>query len=112
MDVMAGPRASVVPEQVLEEAARRFALLSDPTRLKVVDALHRAGELNVGDVAAAVEASGPNVSQHLARLLGGGIVRRRRDGRTVLYSIADPTIEALCSIVCESVAERARVMNG
>lgn len=101
----------VVPEQVLEEASRRFALLGDPTRLRVVNALHHAGELNVGEVAAAVGATVPNVSQHLGRLLVGGVVRRRREGRAVLYSIADQTIEDLCSIVCASVSERARVLN-
>ncbi len=101
----------VVPEQVLEEASRRFALLGEPTRLRVVNALHRAGELSVGEVATAVGASVPNISQHLARLLAGGVVRRRREGRVVLYSIADQTIEDLCSIVCASVSQRARVLN-
>ena len=101
----------IVPKHVLEEAARRFALLGDPTRLRVVNALHNAGELSVGDVAAAVGASVPNVSQHLAHLLTGGIVKRRRAGRAVLYSIGDETIEALCSSVCASVSERARVLS-
>ena len=108
---MAATSAPVVPEDVLEEAARRFSLLGDPTRLRVVNALHKAGELSVGDIAAAADASAPNVSQHLYRLLAGGVVRRRREGRTILYSIADKTIEDLCSIVCASVSERARVMN-
>ena len=103
--------AFVVPEQVLEEAARRFALLGEPTRLRVVNALHQAGELSVGEVATAAGASVPNISQHLARLLAGGVVRRRREGRAILYSIADKTIEDLCSIVCASVSERARVLN-
>lgn len=102
---------SVVPESVLDEAARRFFLLGDPTRLRVVSVLHDGGEASVQEVAAATGTSVANVSQHLGRLLAGGIVRRRRAGRTVRYWIADPTIEALCQIVCESVRERARVLS-
>lgn len=44
-------------------------------------------------------------------LLIGGIVRRRRAGKTVLYSIADDTIESQCDIVCASVRKRAEVMS-
>jgi DNA-binding transcriptional ArsR family regulator len=111
VDGVVGDGGSIVPEEVLEEAAHRFALLGDPTRLRVVSCLHHAGELGVGDLAAAVDASVPNVSQHLQRLLMGGVVRRRRAGRAVLYSIADETIAALCSIVCESVTARAQVLK-
>jgi len=99
---------AVVPERVLHEAARRFALLSDPTRLRLVSALHEAGEATVGEIAAATGASLPNVSQHLARLADGGIVARRRDGRSVRYWIADPTIEGLCRIVCDALGARER----
>jgi len=94
---------SVIPEPVLEDAARRFALLGDPTRLRLVRHLHDHGESSVGDLAGAIGASLPNASQQLNRLLIGGLLKRRRDGRTVLYSIGDPTIEALCTIVCGQV---------
>lgn len=102
---------SVVPDSVLDEAARRFSLLGDPTRLRIVSALHDVGEATVQDLAEAADTSIANASQHLGRLYLGGIVKRRRVGRTVRYWIADPTIEALCQIVCESVRERARVLS-
>jgi DNA-binding transcriptional ArsR family regulator len=102
---------SLVPEFVLEEAASRFALLGDPTRLRIVSILRDRGECTVGELAQASGGSGANVSQHLGRLAAGGIVRRRRVGRTVRYWIADGTIERLCTIVCDSVAERARVLH-
>src|SRR3972149_5823794 len=69
--------------------------------------LHDAGECTVGELAAATDIALPNVSQHLARLSAGGLVRGRRDGRAVRYRIADPTIEALCDIVCAQVKDRA-----
>ena len=101
----------VVPEFVVEEAARRFALLGDPTRLRVVSAVHRRGEACVSDLARDCATSTSNTSQHLQRLLLGGIVKRRRQGRLVLYRLADDTIEALCTIVCASVKDRARVLS-
>ena len=96
-----------VPDSVLDEAARRFALLSDLTRLKIVRALHTCGECSVSKIAEEAGATLPNVSQHLARLLAGGIVRRKRKGRLVLYSVADPTVEDICDVVCTSILTRA-----
>ena len=104
----------VVPETLLHEAARRFSLLSDPTRLRIVSMLHDAGEISVGQLAAETGVSLASVSQHLNRLANGGIVAKRRNGTSVLYRITDDTIEALCDIVCaglmrdtSSASERA-----
>jgi ArsR family transcriptional regulator len=102
---------SVVPDSVLDEAARRFSLLGEPTRLQIVSVLHDSGEATVQEIAHATDTSVANASQHLGRLYLGGIVKRRRVGRTVRYWIADPTIGALCQIVCESVSERARILS-
>lgn len=102
---------AVVPDFVLQEAARRFALLGDPTRLGIVSVLHDRGECTVGEVAQATGVSVPNASQHLGRLALGGIVGRRRDGRTVRYRIVEDTIQQLCTIVCVSVTDRARLLG-
>jgi DNA-binding transcriptional ArsR family regulator len=95
---------AVVPDSFLDDVARRFALLGDPTRLKIVSVLHEYGESTVTQIAEAAGTSAANASQHLQRLAGGGIVGRRRDGRLVRYRIVDGTIEKLCAIVCGSVA--------
>ncbi len=101
----------VVPDSVLEETARRFALLGDPTRLRIVSVLHECGECTVGEIAAAAGVSVGNASQHLGRLLLGGIVGRQRAGKSVRYRIVEDSIEQLCTIVCASVQERARVLG-
>jgi ArsR family transcriptional regulator len=95
----------VVPEELLEDAARRFALLSDPTRLRLISALHEAGELSSGELAELADVSPANTSQHLSRLLAGRIVARRRDGTSVRYRIVDETIEQICTIVCAGLDE-------
>jgi DNA-binding transcriptional ArsR family regulator len=103
--------ALILTDAVLEEVAERFALLGDATRLRLVRALHDSGELSVQELASAVGISAANASQHLARLRVGGILHRRRLGKSVRYAIADPTIDALCEIVCGSIRERAQRLS-
>ena len=100
----------MVPEQLLDDVARLFGLLSDPTRLRLVRALHEHGELAVGELAGLTGASVANTSQHLARLAASGVVVRRREGKSVRYRIADPRLEELCETVCASVRDRAAVL--
>jgi DNA-binding transcriptional ArsR family regulator len=95
---------AVIPDAILDDVARRFALLGDPTRLRIVRAMHEYGECAVGEIAEAAGTSVANASQHLQRLTQGGIAGRRRDGQAIRYRIVDDTIEQLCVIVCDSVA--------
>jgi len=92
-----------IPKWALDDVARRFALLSDPTRLRILGELHQAGEATVSELAEAAEVSVANASQHLGRLALGGIVGRRPEGRTVVYRIIEPAIEQLCATVCASL---------
>lgn len=71
-------------------------------RLRLLQAL-ASGEAAVGDLAAQVDSSPPNVSRHLQALLSCGLVARRRDGTTIYYRIADPMVFELCGLVCKSV---------
>ena len=93
-----------VPTEALEDVARRFALLGDPTRLRVLRELHEAGEATVTALADAAGVPVANASQHLGRLALGGVVGRRRAGRTVVYRITEPAIDQLCTIVCASLS--------
>ena len=95
-----------VPAGLVEEVARRFALLADPTRLRILDALLDRDDITVSELASTVGEAPPNVSQHLSRLLAADVVGRRRDGRTVRYSVADPTIRPLCHLVCQAIGAR------
>ena len=99
-------RPVAVPAGLVEEVARRFALLSDPTRLRILGVLLEHDNITVTELAGAVGEAAPNVSQHLSRLLAADVVGRRRDGRTVRYSVADPTIRPLCDLVCQALNTR------
>ncbi len=87
--------------------ARRFRMLGDPFRLKILQLLE-TGERGVGELANELDGKQPNVSKHLRMLLDAGLVDRRREGASVYYSIADPMIFKLCALVCRSTASRAK----
>ena len=95
-----------VTDEMIEEVARRFALLSDPTRLRILHVLLEEGEQPVQKLAKATGVARANVSQHLSRLLGAGMVGRRRVGQSIHYSVVDETLAPLCDIVCSAVQER------
>ena len=100
----------MIPEPLLEEAARRFALLGDPTRLRLLSLLHAEGELTTGALADRAGLAMTNVSQHLARLMAAGLVSKRRVGIHAHYRIADDTLGELCELVCSSLRSRARTL--
>ena len=91
-----------LPDELFEPVAERLRLLSDATRLRILNAL-REGESSVIGIVRAVGASQPNVSRHLALLLRAGIVSRRPDGRHVRYRIVDPFIDEICEAICGSL---------
>jgi DNA-binding transcriptional ArsR family regulator len=94
--------------RVFEAAAELFALLSTPTRLRIVCELSE-GERNVGELLERVGVSQPNMSQHLGMLYRGGVVERRRSGSSVFYRVTSERVLLLCEAVCaEQRHQRAR----
>lgn len=74
-----------------------FALLADPTRLRLVAALS-AGELCVCDLAMATGINRSRVSHQLRILREGRLVRSRRDGRVIFYSLDDEHVHDLLAM--------------
>jgi ArsR family transcriptional regulator len=76
-----------------------FLGFANPTRLRILERLGKAGEENVNDLAAHLHMSQPRISWHLRKLSLGGVIRTRREGRQVY-----------CSLDVENIArERARL---
>ncbi|WP_420265361.1 ArsR/SmtB family transcription factor [Candidatus Magnetominusculus dajiuhuensis] len=63
-----------------------FGALSDETRLRIIKLLEM-GELCVCDITAALDMSQPKVSFHLSTLKEAGLIRDRKDGKWVYYSL-------------------------
>lgn len=96
-------QAENLPPLVLERIADRFRLLGDPSRLKMVRAMHVDGELTVGDLVERVDLSYSSVSKQLSMLKARGMIARRRDGANVYYRIDDPSLAELCEVACRGV---------
>ena len=95
-----------VPTTLVDRAAERFRLLSDPTRLRLLNELDQAEELAVGELAERARVGLSNTSKHLHQLEREGIVAKRREGTTIHYRIADPSVQQLCDIVCSGLRQR------
>ncbi len=94
----------VLTEEAIDQIARRFAVLAEPMRLKLVHALFD-GEKPVNTLAELVGGTQANVSRHLQQLATSGVLSRRKEGLRVFYAICDPSIYALCELVCGSLAK-------
>lgn len=92
------PPLSARPLIELEEANRLgvlFKCLSHPTRLRLLHALIRAGELNVSDLAGEVAMTAQAVSNQLQRLAEVSVVNSRREGLQIIYRVIDPCVPVL-----------------
>ena len=85
--------------------ARRFAVLAEPMRLRLVHALFE-GEKNVNALVRLTGGTQANVSRHLQTLTQAGVLARRKEGLQVFYSIAYPSIFQLCELVCGSLEKQ------
>ena len=86
-------------EPLAELIARRFRVIGEPMRIRLLDRL-RDGETTVNDLTEALGASQQNVSKHLQVLLEAGIVGRRKQGNHAYYGVVDEGVFALCEQVC------------
>ena len=80
-------REKLPAEEAAQEAADRARALSDPTRLTLAGALREGGELCVCDLSWIAGRSQNLVSHHMRTLRSLGMVRSRRSGKMVMYSL-------------------------
>ncbi|HEV2349079.1 MAG TPA: metalloregulator ArsR/SmtB family transcription factor [Terriglobia bacterium] len=93
--------------KVIEAVARRFRVLGEPQRLRILQVLE-TGPRTVTQLVEELEANQPNVSRHLQALFETGLIARERSGNSIVYSVSDPVVFKLCGLVCNNVLERAR----
>jgi DNA-binding transcriptional ArsR family regulator len=106
------PRAEAIRERLLDDgaaqdAAERARALSDPTRLTLAAALREGEELCVCDLSWVAGRAQNLVSHHLRVLRSLGMVRSRRDGKLVMYSLTPAGLSLLDVVLGEAVEERA-----
>ena len=91
-------------DEVLYDLAELFRVFGDSTRIKILYALHDS-ELCVQDIADAVQLSQSAVSHQLRLLKASKLVKFRRDGKTVFYSLADDHIQTIMNQGMEHILE-------
>jgi ArsR family transcriptional regulator, cadmium/lead-responsive transcriptional repressor len=99
--------------------AKYFRVLSDPTRVRILELLDERGELSVGELVERLGQSQPTVSNHLACLRWCGFVERERRHPNVFYRVADQRVldvlglgRALLADNAEHVASCRRIDSG
>jgi DNA-binding transcriptional ArsR family regulator len=90
-------------DKVFSSAAELFAILSTPIRLRLISALCNE-EKNVSQLLSEIEATQPNLSQHLATLYRAGILGKRREGTQIFYRLQSQRAATLCRAVCTQIA--------
>jgi len=103
--------ASLDPKQMAaaaEDASELLKSLANPNRLLILCQLTE-GERSVGDLAAFLGLRDSTVSQHLALLRRDGMVRARRDGQTIWYSVSSPAARLVLNTLFEIFCKPARI---
>jgi DNA-binding transcriptional ArsR family regulator len=97
--------------EALELVAARFRAMGEPLRLLILQQL-QSGERSVTALAQSVGSTQPNVSKHLKVLQDAGLVRRRQQGNSAYYAIADEMVFELCDMICSKLRDRLEAQVG
>jgi DNA-binding transcriptional ArsR family regulator len=97
-------RKDAIASQQLDRLALTYKVLGDPNRLKIVMALRNV-EMCVCDLAAFTGLTDSAVSHQLRRLKDLALVKNRREGQIIYYSLDDEHVSAILSIGLEHIRE-------
>jgi ArsR family transcriptional regulator, virulence genes transcriptional regulator len=81
---------------------------SDPKRLMIIDEL-RNGEKSVGDIAQSINLYQAAVSRELSILRDRGVVKPRREGTSIYYSLTNPKICEACDLVRDILLQQIEI---
>jgi len=93
----------------VELAVEVFGMLADATRVRIILALQREGELSVNNLAELVDKSPAAVSQHLAKLRLARIVATRQEGQRVFYRLEN---EHASELVASAIYQAEHTLGG
>lgn len=103
-EVLDQVRSKLPPDEVLYDLAELFKMFGDSTRIKILYALLE-DELCVCDIARLLDVSQSAVSHQLRVLKSGKLVKYRREGKVMFYSLADDHVVRMISQGMEHVEE-------
>ena len=94
-----------IPEDKLYDLAELFKVFGDSTRMRILFYLFRTEEVNVGDLAESLNMTVSAISHQLKILKQWKLVRARRDGKQIYYSLADEHIRLIIETALEHAIE-------
>ncbi|MFQ5353707.1 MAG: ArsR/SmtB family transcription factor [Thermodesulfobacteriota bacterium] len=101
-------------KEIFKRQAEICKTMSSPVRMEIIYVL-KEGEKSVTELVEATGLTKSNISQHLALLKNAEMVRSRRDGVNIFYSIASPKIVEACrlmrEVLMEQLLERQKFMD-
>ena len=103
-DAVARVQEQLPADEVLYDLAELFRVFGDSTRIKILYALCES-ELCVGDIALALGLSQSSVSHQLRVLKSSKLVKFRREGKAIFYSLDDEHVRSMISLGLEHVEE-------
>ena len=96
-------------KRIFELHARVCKTLSHPKRLEIINLLRDEKEMGVSEMAERIGITKANVSQHLSLMRQQNIVKTRRDGIAILYSLANPKILLAYDALRKALKEQLEV---
>ena len=103
-DVIEKVSKHMATEYEYDEMSMIFTMFSDSTRLKIMNALF-ASELNVGDIAQLLSMSHSAISHQLSSLKKTKLVKSRKEGKMVYYSLADDHVKSIFKMAYDHIKE-------
>lgn len=103
-DVVTKVRAKMPPEERLYDLAELFKVFGDTTRVKILSALFES-EMCVCDIATLLNMNQSAISHQLRVLKTARLVKHRKDGKTVFYSLDDEHIKNIFDQGLEHISE-------
>ncbi len=94
-----------INEDILCDLAELFKIFGDSTRIKILYVLLEK-ELNVTEIAEALNMTQPAISQQLRLLKANGLVSFRREGKSLIYSLSDEHVKIILNIGIEHLGDR------
>ena len=104
LERVARAKAEAIGHADLDRLSLTFKIMGDPTRLNIILAL-RGGEMCVCDLAAHIGISESAISHQLRRLRELSLVRSRRDGQVLYYTLDDDHVLDLVNLGLEHIRE-------
>ncbi len=96
--------ATLPDEDTLDEISELFKIFGDSTRIKILYVLHE-GEMCVCDIATVLQMTQSAISHQLRVLRQNRLVRTRRAGKTVYYSLADDHVKTIIKMGIDHISE-------